>query len=163
MGCLSYKITLVCLFVKNSVFIPVEAIVTGGIFAYLQRTQSSLIKADTQNKKEGKIWFLWGALGLTAAASPIGLLASSTAWGEWGVDELQNLGLNFIPEGIEQFSGWWPAPLPDYGIPRMGAVIGYILCAFIGIALVGSLLWLLARWLSRLNSVKSASKAGATG
>jgi cobalt/nickel transport system permease protein len=133
---------------------PVEAIVTGGVFAYLQRTHSSLIKADTPRKKEGKLWILWGALGLLALATPLGLLASGTAWGEWGVDELQNMGLGFIPQGLQKFAGWWPAPLPDYGLPRMGAVIGYILSALVGIAAVVFLLWMLGRWLSRKNSPK---------
>jgi cobalt/nickel transport system permease protein len=130
---------------------PVEAIATGGVFAYLQRTHSSLIKADTVRKKEGKLWILWGALGLLAFATPLGLLASGTAWGEWGVDELKNMGLGFIPQGMEKFAGWWPAPLPDYGLPRMGAVIGYILSALVGIVLVAFLLWMLGRWLSRKN------------
>jgi cobalt/nickel transport system permease protein len=139
---------------------PVEAIVTGGIFAYLQRTHSSLIRADAAAKKEGKIWLLWGALGIVALATPIGLLASGTAWGEWGAEELKDMGLNFIPEGIARFTGWWPAPLPDYGFPRMGAVIGYILSAFIGIALVGILLWLLGRRLSRKSTAEPGTSKG---
>ncbi len=133
---------------------PVEAIATGGIFAYLQRSHSSLIKADGPPKKEGKLWILWGALGLLAFATPLGLLASGTAWGEWGVDELQNMGLGFIPQGLQKFAGWWPAPLPDYGFPRMGAVIGYILSALVGIAVVVFLLWMLGRWFSRKNLPK---------
>lgn len=133
---------------------PVEAIVTGGVFAYLQRTHSSLIKADTPSKKEGKLWILWGALALLAFATPLGLLASGTAWGEWGIDELKNMGLGFIPQGLQKFAGWWPAPLPDYGFPRMGAVIGYILSALVGIGVVVFLLWMLGRWLSRKNLSK---------
>ena len=128
---------------------PVEAFATGLIFVFLQRTHSSLIKADTPAKKEGKIWLLWGALGALALATPIGLLASGTAWCEWGVKELKDLGLGFIPSGMQRFSDWWPAPLPDYGLPRMGAVIGYILSALIGIALVAFLLWLAGRMLIR--------------
>jgi len=128
---------------------PVEATVTGLVFAYLQRTHSSLIKADVPGKKEGTIWLLWGALGLVALATPVGLLASGTAWGEWGVGELKDLGLGFIPGGMQRFASWWPAPLPDYGFSRMGAVIGYILSAFVGIALVALLLWLLGRRLTR--------------
>ena len=72
-----------------------------------------------------------------ALATPLGLLASGTAWGEWGVDELRTMGLGFIPQGLQKLAGWWPAPLPDYGFPRMGAVIGYILSAMVGIALIG--------------------------
>jgi cobalt/nickel transport system permease protein len=136
---------------------PVEAIVTGGIFAYLQRTHSSLIKADTPPKKEGKLWLLWGALGLAVLATPVGLLASGTAWGEWGLDELKDMGLGFIPQGLQKLEGWWPAPLPDYGFPRMGAVIGYILSAFVGVALVAFLLWILGRWLGRKNLSRPAA------
>jgi cobalt/nickel transport system permease protein len=139
---------------------PVEAIVTGGIFAYLQRAHSSLIKADSPAKKEGKLWILWGGLAMAALATPIGLLASGTAWGEWGAEELKSLGLGFVPKGIERLTGWWPAPIPDYGMPRMGAVIGYILSAFIGIALVVALLWMLGRWLTRRRDAAPQSGNG---
>jgi len=138
---------------------PVEGIVTGGVFAFLQRTHSSLIKADVPKKKEGKIWVLWGALGVIALATPLGLLASGTAWGEWGVDELKNMGLGFIPQGLAKITGWWPAPLPDYGFPRMGAVIGYILSAVIGIAAVVFLMWMVGKWLSRRNPDKQIPMA----
>ncbi len=124
---------------------PVEAFATGLVFVFLQRTHSSLIKADVPGKKEGKIWILWGALGVLALATPIGLLASGTAWGEWGVDELKDVGLGFIPTGMQRFAGWFHAPLPDYGFPRMGAVIGYILSAVVGIVLISLLLWLVGR------------------
>jgi cobalt/nickel transport system permease protein len=133
---------------------PVEAVVTGGVVAYLQRTHSSLIKADTPKKKEGKLWLLWGGLAVAALATPIGLLASGTAWGEWGVDELKTMGLGSIPQGLQKLVGWWPAPMPDYGLPRMAAVIGYILSAFVGVILIVTLTWLLGRWLSRKNTLK---------
>jgi cobalt/nickel transport system permease protein len=141
---------------------PVEAIVTGGIFAYLQRNHSNLIKADSPARKEGKIWLLWGALGALALATPVGLLASGTAWGEWGITELKDMGLEFIPRGIEKFAGWWPAPLPDYGFPRMGAVIGYILSAIIGIALVGIILWIAGKWIGRKNLAHQQDKMDRT-
>ena len=128
---------------------PVEAFATGLVFLFLQRTHSSLIKADAPGKKEGKIWLLWGTLGVLALATPIGLLASGTAWGEWGVAELKNLGLGSIPSGIQRFAHWWPAPLPEYGFPRMGAIIGYILSAVVGIVLIALLLWLVGRSLTR--------------
>jgi cobalt/nickel transport system permease protein len=140
---------------------PVEAVATGGVFAYLQRSHSSLINADAPKKKEGKVWLLWGALGVAVIATPLGLLASGTAWGEWGIAELQNMGLGFIPQGLQKLAGWWPAPLPDYGFPRMGAVIGYILSAVLGVVLVAFLLWMLGRWLSRKNTAKpEASSKG---
>ncbi len=137
---------------------PVEAIVTGGIFAFLQSTHSSLIRADTPSRKEGKLWVLWVGLVTTALATPIGLLASGTAWGEWGAEQLKSLGLDFIPTGIAKFAGWWPAPLPGYGIPRIGAVVGYVLSALIGVAIVTALLWVLGRWLVRLKATSPQGK-----
>jgi len=134
---------------------PVEAVVTGGVVVYLQRFHPSIIQANsTAEKKNSKLWILWGALAVTALATPLGLLASGTAWGEWGVDELKNLGLGFIPQGLQKLAGWWPAPLPDYGFPRMGAVIGYILSAVVGMALIAFLLRMIGRWLIRKNSAK---------
>ena len=126
---------------------PVEALVTGLVFAYMQRTHSSLIKADVPGKKEGKVWLAWGAMGLLALATPAGLLASGTAWGEWGVDELKDLGLGFIPSGMQRFADWWPAPMPDYGLARVGASIGYILSAFVGIIAISLLAWLVGKML----------------
>jgi cobalt/nickel transport system permease protein len=134
---------------------PVEAIVTGGLFAFLQRSHSSLIQANSPPMKEGKLWLLWGLLGLAVLATPIGLLASGTAWGEWGIEELKTMGLGAIPQGLEKLIEWWPAPLPDYGIPRMGAVVGYILSAVIGIVLIVLLFWILGKWLNRKQAVKS--------
>jgi hypothetical protein len=41
--------------------------------------------------------------------------------------------------------------LPDYGFFRMGAVIGYIISAFIGIILICGLIWIISR---RINGKK---------
>ena len=138
---------------------PVEALVTGLVVLYLQRSHSSLLSAGEPSKNEGRRWALWGALAALALAAPIGLLASGTAWGEWGLEELQKLGLGFIPAGIQKMEGWWPAPLPDYGFPRMGAVIGYILSAFAGMGLIVFLLWMGGRWLVRKNASKTEAPA----
>jgi cobalt ECF transporter T component CbiQ len=128
---------------------PIEALVTGTVFAYLRRTHPDLITAESPTKHEGKLWLLWGAMAVVAFAAPLGLLASGTAWGEWSSGELKDLGLGFIPRGLESFEGWWPAPVPDYGWSRMGAVIGYTLSAFVGVGLVASLSWIIGRKLSR--------------
>jgi len=78
---------------------------------------------------------LWVALGILAIFSPIGLLASGTAWGEWGTDEFPAM-LGYVPRGLARFSDLWRAPLPDYSIPGLGSSIGYILSALVGMALV---------------------------
>jgi hypothetical protein len=55
---------------------------------------------------------------------------------------------------LQKLAGWWPAPMPDYGLPRMAAVIGYILSAFVGIILIVTLTWLLGRRLYSKNASK---------
>ena len=62
---------------------------------------------------------LWWALGALMILSPLGLIATGTAFGEWGVDQLQE-EVGFIPTGLEKMADLWAyAPLPDYGIPGL--------------------------------------------
>jgi len=91
---------------------------------------------------------LWIALVVLALLSPLGLLASGTAWGEWGADEFSAM-LGYVPQGLARLAGLWSAPLPDYTILGLGDVPGYILSAFIGMALVVLCAWGLGRLLAR--------------
>ena len=114
-------------------------------------------------QQEGKLWFVWAvALVVLAFATPLGLLAAGTAWGEWGADELKEM-LGYVPKGLESMGDFWKAPLQDYSVPGTGDVLGYILAALIGIAIVGLLVWLLARWLGHKNisGQKPSAKGGA--
>ncbi|MGA9048546.1 MAG: cobalt transporter CbiM [Dehalococcoidia bacterium] len=130
---------------------PVEAIVTGLVFFYLQRSHSILLNREASQKSEGKLWFVWaGALVVLAFATPLGLLAEGTAWGEWGADKLKGM-LGYIPSGLKSMSNLWHGPLPDYSVLGMGDIVGYIISALVGMAVVGFLLWLLGRWISRKN------------
>lgn len=84
---------------------------------------------------------LWLALGALIILSPLGLIATGTAFGEWGLDELPE-EVGFIPSGLAKFADFWTnSPLPDYGVPGMNATFaqsagGYILSAVVGILLV---------------------------
>ncbi len=95
---------------------------------------------------------LWLGLGLLALISPLGLLASNTAWGEWGKDELISI-LGYAPTGISRFSHIWHAPLAAYRVPNAGFRSGYIISAVVGIAIIVIITWGLGRLLSkkRLN------------
>lgn len=91
---------------------------------------------------------LWIGLGILAVLSPIGLLASGDTWGEWGVEAFKKM-VGFIPKGLARFSGFWRAPLADYGVPGTDDVLGYIISAFAGILLVVLATWLIGKGLSR--------------
>jgi cobalt/nickel transport system permease protein len=132
----------------------VEALATGLVFAWLQRANPELIErsagaavgtpAITISRK------VWVGLLALVALTPIGLLAPGTAWGEWSRQELQQLGLGYVPAGFDQWSNLWSAPFAHYnlGIPAH-PVLGYILSAGFGvIVLLGVIFgigWLLAR------------------
>lgn len=91
---------------------------------------------------------LWIGLGILAVLSPIGLLASGDAWGEWGAEAFKKM-VGFIPRGLARFSDIWKAPLSDYLVPGTGDVLGYIISAFAGILLVILATWLIGKGLSR--------------
>lgn len=74
-------------------------------------------------------------LALLVCATPIGLLASGTAWGEWSAEELGDM-ISYVPTGLEKgpLSGF-EAICPDYSIGSLPEWIGYILSAIIGIGI----------------------------
>lgn len=93
--------------------------------------------------------------------TPLGLIASGTAWGEWGGDEI-NTAIGYIPKGFQSIADWWSAILPDYSIPVLGngtagSIAGYIISAVIGIALIALLILLLSIYVKKKKGSQSAS------
>ena len=43
-------------------------------------------------------------------------------------------------------AGLWNAPLSDYGIPGIGAPVGYVIAALVGVAIAGGLLYVVLRY-----------------
>ncbi len=83
---------------------------------------------------------LWIGLAILIVFTPLGLLATGTAFGEWGSVELQRT-LGYVPEGISKGETLWQAIFSGYSVPGLGgsffhSSIGYILSAVIGIALI---------------------------
>jgi cobalt/nickel transport system permease protein len=143
----------------------VEALLTVSVVAYLQRANTLLLEAKPLAESPAQlIGFrrlrpLWVALGALVVLSPIGLLAPGTAWGEWGAEELSNLGLSFIPRGLEKLSGLWGAPMPDYDIPALGnASLSYVLSAITGVMLIVLVVWLFSTLLATRRTSKEPSE-----
>lgn len=127
----------------------VEGLLTALIVAYLQRSNVSVLEAAEKPNlaaEAGKfqnLRALWVSLVVLIVASPLGLLAPGTAWGEWGTQELSKKGLGVIPAGLEKLSGLWGAPLAGYNLPALGnANLGYILSAIVGIGITALVVWL---------------------
>lgn len=102
---------------------------------------------------------LWIGILLLAVISPLGLLlpeylSSGSAWGEWSVKEIEKL-IGFIPEGFAKLSELWKAPVPDYSLeshPGKGLLhlsLSYIISAFIGIAVIVIIVFLIGKKLTK--------------
>jgi cobalt/nickel transport system permease protein len=133
----------------------VEGTLTALVIAYLQRSNPAVLEAAEKPAVTGeagtfqKLRWLWIGLVVLIVASPMGLLAPGTAWGEWGTQQLSAMGLSAIPAGLRELSGLWGAPMAGYDLPALGnANLGYLLSAFLGIVLVILIVWLFTRLLT---------------
>lgn len=102
---------------------------------------------------------LWIGLGILIVISPLGLILpehfkAGSAWGEWGVEEMQKL-VGYVPRGLEKLSSLWKAPIPDYafkgweekGLPHLS--FAYIISAILGIAIVVGIAFLVGKLLAK--------------
>jgi cobalt/nickel transport system permease protein len=134
---------------------PLEAVVTALVVRYLQSCNLDLLNiqalsAASSSSTPVSYRKFWWALGVLIAMSPLGLLASGTAWGEWGAEELQKM-LGFIPAGMQRLADTWShAPFGDYSLPGLesfwSSAIIYILCAILGVGIISLLTYLFWRF-----------------
>lgn len=85
--------------------------------------------------------------------APLGLLAVGETFGEWGPDEVKEK-LGFVPPGLEELSGIWNAPMPDYAFSGSGesmtsSSVAYILSAVIGVVVCGGLMYFVGKKAAR--------------
>ena len=148
-----------------------ELITAGGVVAYLQRSDPSLLKLtapDAPNTETGEKsgWRttrpLWIGLAALMILTPLGLLAAGTAWGEWDAQDFADPALReqiaaasnnqapptAPPEGLARLSSIWTAPFADYAPPFMSSPqFGYILSAMFGTGLIIAV-FLLTGWIA---------------
>lgn len=118
-----------------------EGIITLGAYSYIKKASPEIIyKGKTQKMKP-----LYVIIGILVLATPLGLLASGTAWGEWGAEEIQEL-IGFVPKGMEngfQFNSL----IPDYSLGNVAEYIGYIISAGLGVIII----FIIFKILSKIN------------
>jgi cobalt/nickel transport system permease protein len=156
-----------------------ELVIGGALVAYLQRADPELLRrtapgaaADGAIPIEAIGWDklrpLWIGLAVLMLITPLGLLATASAWGEWGPEDLKNPDTRqqiaaassniappaSVPTGLEKLSSLWTAPMPDYA-PKFlkSEKLGYICSAMFGTGLILAA-WLLVGWVIRLISVR---------
>ncbi|SFB31765.1 cobalt/nickel transport system permease protein [Acetitomaculum ruminis DSM 5522] len=114
-----------------------EIVMTVAVLAFVEKVSPDAIEEKKPASKAFKpLYILIGALILL---TPLGLLATGTAWGEWGVDEIASIvsggsKLGYTPAGME--GGFELSTLfPDYAMGGLPEWTGYILSAVVGVAL----------------------------
>jgi len=139
-----------------------ELVMTGGVVAFLQRTDAALLAATagrgvvaSSNAEfggaAGSLRPLWITLGFLLVLTPLGLLAGGAAWGEWRTsdfadpaarDAMTAASLGHAPPaaapgGLARLASVWTAPLSGYAPPFLRSpTVGYALSAMFGAGLV---------------------------
>lgn len=134
-----------------------ELLFTVAIFAYIKKVSPGMLyqnqKADTKP--------VFALLLVLIAAVPLGLLATGTAWGEWGMEEIAEVVsggnvLGYTPSGMQNgFS--FDAIFPDYTMANVPEWFGYILSAAAGVAIVVILFKVVASFMKDRNKYAEKS------
>lgn len=114
----------------------VEVLFTVFIYSFVKKVSPGMIFTGDKQKSRP-------ILALVAALiilSPLGLLATGTAWGEWGPDEISSVlsgggSLGYTPQGMTGGMSY-SALLPDYSASGLPEFVGYIISAALGAAIL---------------------------
>lgn len=136
-----------------------EMVISGGLVAYLQRADPGLLATTAPGaraagndaadlpQRRGALRPLWAGLAALMIATPLGLLAAGTAWGEWRVEDFRNPEARQSiaaaagdvappaepPAGLARLATLWSAPMPGYAPPFLtNPRLGYGLSAAFG-------------------------------
>lgn len=144
-----------------------EAVLTAGVIGYLQRANIALLivnhpkaPVDQAARVRRTSRFKPVHLALTAVVvmvllTPLGLLAPGGAFGEQAPQDLNltELNLSTVPAGLQKYNGFWAhTPIPGYDVTDdKHPVIGYLISAAIGAAVIAVLLFLIAHLVQRIS------------
>lgn len=126
----------------------VEAVVTAMVIMYFQRANQPMLALYPPGRKTARdaaaqarfsLKKAWGAVVAMVILSPLGILATGKAWGEWSPAELKKL-IGYIPEGVAKAGSGFKL-LPEYSIAGWNKTLfqsatGYILSAAAGLILI---------------------------
>ncbi|MBE5990232.1 MAG: cobalt transporter CbiM [Paenibacillaceae bacterium] len=114
----------------------VEAVFTAAIVIYIKKVSPGTFYKGAKEKTRAVYGLVAGLICFT----PLGLLATGTAWGEWGADEIKEVvsggnALGFVPHGMKEGFNF-SAVMPDYAVSGLPEVAGYLLSAVAGVAIM---------------------------
>ena len=130
-----------------------EAVMSAGLFSYLRRNEPSLVGISSvpvmTERRAARS--LWGLLAVVLLLTPLGILASGAAWGEWAPKDFSNAATRSqiaaasgsvappidVPTGLARLANSWNAPMPSYAPHFVKSVaFGYLLSAMFGVGLI---------------------------
>lgn len=101
---------------------------------------------------------LWIGLFVMALLTPLGIVLphlfnAGAAWGEWGVDKLEQL-LGYTPQGLKKLSDLWKAPVPNYSFGGRDAsmtlqIVSYVASGVLGVLAVALAVFLISRFMAK--------------
>jgi len=128
----------------------VEALLTAGVIAYLQRANLPVLRINHKATAETdadlgppkRLGWRWAMIGRVTmvALTPLGLIAPGGAFGEDAPDDLdlRKYKLEAVPSGLRHYAGFWHNALfngYDFSHDKHPTV-GYLVSAFVGIAAI---------------------------
>ncbi|MCU1429865.1 MAG: cobalamin [Actinomycetia bacterium] len=156
------------LFAHLTVAGAVEAVLTFGVIAYLQRANVPILRINHRGVAEtdaeltrAPLGWRWALIGIATMVvlTPLGLLAPGRAFGEDRARDLNagKYGLRVVPAGLARYNGFWEhTVLRSYGFGAGShPAVAYLLSAVVGIVAVSALVlgvYGLSRTLSRRNA-----------
>ncbi|PRR82425.1 cobalt transporter CbiM [Clostridium vincentii] len=121
-----------------------EGMITLGAYSYIKKASPEISYKGSVNK----IKPFYIVIGMLVLATPLGLLASGTAWGEWGAEEFKNF-IGFVPKGMEE-GFQFNSLIPDYTMGTLKEYVGYIISALVGVLII----FIIFRILAKINLKK---------
>ena len=114
----------------------VEVIFTVMIFAYIKKVSPGTIFEGAKEKTKP----IYGLIIALICLSPLGLLATGTAWGEWDSGEIKYVETNgnqlgYVPEGMKNGFNF-NSVMQDYMLKGLPEVASYIISAVAGVAIL---------------------------
>ncbi|HTT18520.1 MAG TPA: cobalt transporter CbiM [Candidatus Sulfotelmatobacter sp.] len=155
-----------------------EAVISAGLVSYLQRSDIGLlhgVRATTgvpALESASSPLRLWWVIGILMLCTPLGVLATGTAWGEWSAADFanpekrakieassgQHAAPSSVPARLQKLSAIWTAPFPGYA-PRFvkSTTFGYALSAMFGVGLLIMAGLVLSRFTKKARASESPS------
>lgn len=145
---------------------PIDAIITTAAIAYIVKAAPQLFSQEQlglAGEPKASFFSRYKAMIIPLVAlivlSPLGLLATGTAWGEYGTEEIKSM-VGYIPKGMAGMADKWNALFPDYSLPALGngaagSVGGYILSAVVGMVLIVGLILLTSVLITKAQKGKT--------